>query len=330
MDAVADAANVPVRTRQSRLWISPGAANERASTTEPAIFLLAYPPFRTYQAYLNSIVRGASVVYSDAVFEDKPDGISSRLGIVDARVKFLWTLTMMGLLAFLLDPVFYAGLTVYLLAIIAVAGVGFRELGGELKAFSLLFVITFLLHVIFTPPDGTTMFEVFGKEVTEGGLYLGLLYSYRVLLFLLVMTVSARTTSSIEMADGILRLIKPLRRIGVPVADISMMIFVALRFIPLLGEEIRAIKMSQVSRGMSAGKGPIAKVKAAIPVIVPLMLGSLRRAESLALAIESRGYRRGALRTSMIEFKLGRPDGIFVSAGVIAVAASILLSELAS
>lgn len=268
------------------------------------------------------------MIYSNVVFEDRPDGDNGRLGIVDARVKFLWTLTMMGLLAFLLDPIVYAGLTVYLFAIIAAAGIGLRDLGGELKAFSLLFVITFLLHVIFTPPDGDTLFAVLGKKITEGGIYLGLLYSYRVLLFLMVMTVSARTTSSIDMADGILRIIKPLRKIGVPVADISMMIFVALRFIPLLGEEIRTIKMSQISRGMSTGRGPISRVKSVMPIIVPLMLGALRRAESLALAIESRGYRRGVLRTSLIEFKLGRPDGFFISAAVFAVAASILIAGL--
>jgi len=264
---------------------------------------------------------------SSVVFDDTNGNIESVIARIDSRVKFLWTVAVMGLLAFILDPVVYAGITLYLVILLAVARIRIREIARDLRAFLLLFLLTFILHILFTPSVGDVLFKVWRVEVTDEGIYRGALYSYRVLLFLLVMSVSARTTTSIEMADGIMRLIKPFRKIGVPVGDISMMIFVALRFIPLLREEAGMIRLAQISRGMTMGRGLFGRIRSSIPIIVPLMLGALRRAESLALAVESRGYRRGTIRTSMIEFKLGRSDFIFAISGICVIASCFVITE---
>jgi energy-coupling factor transport system permease protein len=91
------------------------------------------------------------------------------------------------------------------------------------------------------------------------------------------------------------------------------MIFVSLRFIPLIVDEASTIHMSLVSRGYVFGRGPIGKIRSMVPVVIPLMTNSIRRAESLALAIESRGYRRGARRTSLKEYELKGLDWTFMA-----------------
>ena len=122
---------------------------------------------------------------------------------------------------------------------------------------------------------------------------------------------------AIDMADGILKLIKPLRHLRIPVSEIATMLFVALRFVPVLTDEARTIRMSQIARGLKAGGGLIARIRAARMLVMPLMMGAIRRAYNLSLAIESRGYRTGVIRTSMREFALTWRDGAFVAATLI-------------
>jgi len=231
---------------------------------------------------------------------------------LDPRVKILWTVAMMALMAFTLDPVFYGALTVYLALLTLLARISPARLMTIIKTFLLLFGITFVLHILFSEPAGRIYVRIGGIAISSHGLQNGLLYSYRIFLFLLVASLVNLTTSPIDMTDGLLKLIRPLRKLYVPVGEIAMMIFVALRFVPILSEEVRTIRAAQLSRGLKPARGPIGRIRSTVPLILPLFAGAVRRADHLAIAIESRGYRRGEARTSFTEFRLQTADGIFV------------------
>ena len=247
---------------------------------------------------------------------------------LDPRVKLLWTFAVMALLAFTLDAVVYAGITLYLLILAIVARLPKENALPALKSFLILFAITFVLHVLFAPSGGEVFFEIAGVEVSSYGVQNGLLYSYRIFLFLLTAMLANLTTSPVHMTDGIMRLIGPLRFIRVPVSEISVMIFIALRFIPILSDEARMIRATQLSRGLKQGRGIIGRARSIVPLLLPLFLGAIRRADHLALAIESRGYRKGVMRTSLIDLRISRTDLLFAVSFVIITIGILLLSGM--
>ncbi len=231
---------------------------------------------------------------------------------IDPRVKLIWTLSMMALTAFVFSAYLYAGLTIYLFALFTISRLSWSRLLPACRIFLIMFAITFLLHTLFGTAGGTVYFHIAGIKITSGSIHDGLLYSYRIMLFLIIAAISDMSTSAIDMADGILKLIKPLRHLRIPVSEIATMLFVALRFVPVLTDEARIIRMSQMARGMKTGGGLIGKIRSARMLVMPLMMGAVRRADNLSLAIESRGYRVGIIRTSMREFVLTWRDEVFV------------------
>lgn len=129
-------------------------------------------------------------------------------------------------------------------------------------------------------------------------------------LILLITTVSACTSTS-EMVRGLEALLQPLARHRLPIQDLVLMIQVALRFLPLLAREAERIAKSQASRGAvwgTARGGPLRRARQALPILVPLFLVSLQRAENLAIAMDARGYRSFGERTSLVALRFARPD----------------------
>lgn len=249
---------------------------------------------------------------------------------LDPRVKLIWALVMMAILALTLDAVVYIGMTVYLIILIVVSRLPKESLLPAVKSFIMLFAITFLLHILFAPPGGRVYFTVLGVEVSSHGVSNGFFYSYRILLFLMTATLANLTTSPVSMTNGIIELIKPLRYLRVPVGEVSVMVFVALRFIPILSEEARMIRAAQISRGLEPGRGFVSRFRSIIPFVLPLFLGALRRSEHLALAIESRGYRKGVMRTSLTVLRTGRVDLIFGATSIACISLFMILSGMVS
>ena len=149
---------------------------------------------------------------------------------------------------------------------------------------------------------------------------------------LLVMTsvVLTYTTSPIELTDGIERLLSPLSVLHVPVHDFAMMMSIALRFIPTLIEETDKIMSAQKARGADFTSGGIVKrIKALLPVLIPLFISAFRRAEELATAMECRCYRGGKGRTRMKVLHLHLRDGMFMVMLIVLGAGVILLNRYA-
>ena len=163
--------------------------------------------------------------------------------------------------------------------------------------------------------------------LTLEGLIRAVLMVSRILMLITATFLLTYTTSPISLTDGLETLMNPLKLIRVPVHELSMMMCIALRFIPTLIEETDKIMSAQKARGADFENGKLMeRVKALIPILVPLFISAFRRADELATAMECRCYQGGDGRTKMKLLRYGRNDLIAYGIGVLLVAAVIALA----
>lgn len=187
----------------------------------------------------------------------------------------------------------------------------------NIRSFFWLFAFTFLIHLFFT--QGRILYRLpwIRWEITEPGLRLGAFYTLRIALLIILANLLTLTTSPMEFTDGIERLLNPLKRFRFPAHEIAMMISIALRFIPILMEEIDRIQKAQISRGARFDGHLIRRIRGIIPIVVPLFVSTFRRANDLALAMDARCYRGGDNRTVFQILKMGRMDWMVLAASAI-------------
>ena len=174
----------------------------------------------------------------------------------------------------------------------------------------LLFIIlfTFFIHLFMTR-GGEVLWQWKFLRIEEEGLNLGLFMALRLIFLVSYTSLLTLTTSPLQLTDGIERLLNPFKKIGVPAHELAMMMTIALRFIPTLLEEAKKIMKAQQARGADFQSGSlIKKAKSLIPLLVPLFVSAFRRADELALAMESRCYRGGENRTRMNVLTLAGRD----------------------
>ena len=186
--------------------------------------------------------------------------------------------------------------------------ISFFRLLRTLRPAAFFFALLFCLHLFFTEGRPVPPFPLGPVRVTYEGFRQGALLTGQFVLLVLAASLLGMTTSPADLAGGLEKLLSPLRRLGVPVHDLALMVSLALRFVPTLLEEAQKIKEAQLARGADWQTGGLArKTKAAAALALPLASGALRRAEELAAALEARGY-AGGPRTGLKELRLARPD----------------------
>jgi energy-coupling factor transport system permease protein len=180
-----------------------------------------------------------------------------------------------------------------------------------------------LLQVFFNPrPDeGARLFQIGNNVIAVSDLMTGLLLLLRFVALILGLTIASQSLSTSEITHGLESLLSPLKRIRFPVHDLVVIIQVSLRFIPLLAQVAERIAKAQASRGAAwqkGGGGLVGRVKLIIPLILPLFLTSLRRAENMALAMDARGYGTQLQRSSIVNYRFGWKDAVacLISAGL--------------
>ncbi|MDR2196678.1 MAG: energy-coupling factor transporter transmembrane protein EcfT [Coriobacteriales bacterium] len=222
---------------------------------------------------------------------------TSVLHRLDPRVKL--TLLIVWIASVFLADDFW-GLGLLLLGVLAFVGLSHVPLRTVLKAFaplSFLLIFPLLMNALFVP-DGTALVHAGPLLVTDEGLHRGLFMSVRLFLLFIAATLLTLTTSPIALTDAIASMLAPFERFGVPAFEISMMVNIALRFIPTLLEEFDRIRKAQIARGaVFDSGGPLRRLRAIVPVLVPLFAQSFYHAENLAVAMESRCYHGGGNRT---------------------------------
>jgi energy-coupling factor transport system permease protein len=187
-----------------------------------------------------------------------------------------------------------------------------------------LLAFTLLANALIWGP-GAALTRVGPVGVSAPGLARGLFFAARITLLVLGTSIVTLTTSPVALTDALSRLMRPLRFVGVPVDDAAMMFSIALRFIPTTAEEADKIVVAQTARGarFEVG-GPVQRARAWVPVLVPLFVNLFRRADDLAVAMESRCY-TGVGRTRLHESRMLATDWAILLAGVTAMAAAVIL-----
>ena len=191
-----------------------------------------------------------------------------------------------------------------------------------LKPMLFIIALTALLNVFYT--KGTPIVE--GWIITWEGLGRSAQMILRIVLLIAGTFLLTYTTSPIALTDGLEKLLNPLKKLKVPVHEMTLMMSMALRFIPTLIEETDKIMSAQKARGADFETGSLVqRAKALLPILVPLFVSAFRRADELAVAMESRCYHGGEGRTRMKQMKLQNIDYIAFTLGAFFLAAVIVL-----
>lgn len=191
-------------------------------------------------------------------------------------------------------------------------------------------VIIALIQMVFYNPSGEPPLWAWGPiAISAASIVSGLLLVVRFVALILAISLMSYTTSSTELIHGLQQILLPLTRLGLPTMDLVMVIQVALRFLPALARNAERIAKAQASRGADWGtgqRGLVSKVRQVVPLIIPLFTSSLKKAETLALAMESRAYGYKNARTSMNEYVFTWREAVFIASA--AVLATVILAMM--
>lgn len=218
---------------------------------------------------------------------------------LDPRVKLVSTIVYVISLFVAKGFPGYVVATVFLAMIIRLSKVPFRFMVKGLKAIVMILMITVVFNLFLL--DGDVVLWEFGfLRITDTGLRTAVFMAVRLIYLIIGSSVMTLTTTPNDLTDGMEKLLGPLKVLHFPVHEISMMMSIALRFIPILLEETDKIMKAQIARGADFESGNLLqKAKAMVPLLVPLFISAFRRANDLALAMEARCYRGGEGRTKM-------------------------------
>lgn len=224
--------------------------------------------------------------------------VDSVIHRLDPRTKLFGTL-MFIISLFLANNLWgYLLATVVLAAVIRMTRVPFSFMVKGLKAILFLLLISVSFNLFLTNGEVLVQFWIF--RITREGLRMAGFMAVRLVYLVLGSTIMTLTTTPNALTDGLEKSLGIFGKIGVPVHEISMMMSIALRFIPILVEETDKIMKAQMARGADFESGNlIQKAKAMVPLLVPLFISAFRRATDLAMAMEARCYRGGSGRTKM-------------------------------
>lgn len=222
---------------------------------------------------------------------------------LDARIKIIITAILIIAL-FTIDTFSGFGFfSLFILIIIFLSKISFSKVIKGLKPILFLIFLTLFIHIFLTK-GGEVLWSWRFISIESEGVYTGFFMVSRIFILILFTSLLTLTTSPLQLTDGIEYILTPLKRFGVPASELSMMMTIALRFIPTLLEEAEKIMKAQQARGADFESGNlIQRAKSLVPLLVPLFISAFRRADDLALAMESRCYRGGEGRTRLHELE---------------------------
>lgn len=224
--------------------------------------------------------------------------VDSVLHRMDPRTKLFGTLVFIISLFLANSILGYVAATVFLAGAVWLSKVPVKFIVRGLKAILFLLLISVSFNLFLTP--GTVLVQLGFLKITWEGLRMAGFMALRLIYLVLGSSIMTLTTTPNELTDGLEKSLGFLNKVGVPVHEVSMMMSIALRFIPILIEETDKIMKAQMARGADFETGNlIQKAKAMVPLLVPLFISAFRRATDLAMAMEARCYHGGEGRTKM-------------------------------
>ena len=210
--------------------------------------------------------------------------------------------------------------------VIAISKIPLKTVLKGLKPIILIVVITSVLQIAYND-GGIILIDVWKIKITSGGVLTAVFMALRISLLIVMSTMLTYTTSPTSLTNGLDRIFAPFKKIGLDFHTITMIMTIALRFIPTLIEEVDKIMSAQKSRGANFEQGSIIKrAKALIPLFIPLLFNSIRRAYELANAMTCRCYNGGQGKTTMNALKFSKRDYLGLLAVILVIISIILLN----
>jgi len=246
---------------------------------------------------------------------------------LDPRTKLIMLVVYIVALFMAKSWVTYALMFVFLVSVIKISTIPPKSIVRGMKPLVMILVFTGILNLFFTQ-EGRVLVDVWIITITTGGIARAAMMMARILMLITCTFLLTYTTSPIALTDGLESLMNPLKKIRVPVHELSMMMCIALRFIPTLIEETDKIMSAQKARGADFETGSLMdRARALIPILVPLFISAFRRADELATAMECRCYQGGEGRTKMKLLRYHRMDFNAFGIGALLVAAVTVLGR---
>ena len=232
----------------------------------------------------------------------------------DPRMKILMSIAYIVFVFFANSSAAYLFAIAFTVALIFISRIKFRVVLKGLKPLIFIMLFTAFFNIFWTKGQTEPLLDIGFVEIYREGLWFAAVMIIRVACILAGSSIILTyTTSPIALTDGLERLLAPLKKIKLPVHEFSMMMTIALRFIPTLIEETDKIMNAQKARGADFNSGGLIKrAKALLPVLIPLFASSFRRAGELATAMECRCYRGDKGRTRMNKLNFSRVDLVLV------------------
>ena len=226
---------------------------------------------------------------------------------LDPRVKLAGTVVFIISLFCITKIWGYFCAALFLFAVIRLSTVPFKYMVKGMRSILFLLLLTVIFNLFLTP--GEALITIWKLKITKEGIRIAVLMAVRLTMLIIGSSIMTLTTTPNNLTDGMEKAMSPLKLIRLPVHEIAMMMSIALRFIPILMEETDKIMKAQIARGADFESGNlIKKAKAMVPLLVPLFISAFRRANDLAMAMESRCYRGGEGRTKMKPLKYKKQD----------------------
>ena len=246
----------------------------------------------------------------------------------DPRLKLVLTIAYIVLLFAASNPLGLTLSILFLAVMYKVAKIPGKMILKSLKPILPIVIFTAVLNLFFVSGEGEPLVHIWFLTIYAEGVRYAVLMAVRVMALIAGTSLLTYTTSPIVLTDAIEQLLKPLGKLHFPVHELAMMMSIALRFIPTLIEETDKIMNAQKARGAQLDTGKMTdRVKALVPVLIPLFISAFRRADELAIAMECRCYRGGDGRTRLKVLRCEKQDYIDLAV-CIACFAVILASRL--
>lgn len=256
--------------------------------------------------------------------------VKSFIHSLDARIKILVTFLFMLSVFFIVSYTMFVFMYLAVTIIIAVSHVPYKIVLKSIKGILFLLIFTAIINIFFTSSGNVLVPIKLGKidmSITDQGINFAIKMALRFTLLVIGSSILTFTTTPTELTDALEYLLKPLSYIKIPVHDLAIIMSIALRFIPGLIEETDKIMMAQKARGADIDSSNFfKKIKAMLPVLIPLFVSAFRKADELADALDARCYNASSKRTKMKVFKVRKSD-IFAFFGVVAFVVIIFLDK---
>ena len=226
---------------------------------------------------------------------------------LDPRAKIISIFLLMFGFIWLANLPQFIFATILVFVVVGVSKIPLKTILKGLRPLVLILSFTFIYNLLFT--NGEVVWSWGIVEITVEGIENAFTFVCRIILLVLLASVLTFTTKPLTLLKGVESLLKPLGKLNIPTKKFSLMLIIAIRFIPTIQEELHRILLAQKARGFDIGQLPFVKrLFSYIPIVVPLLFTTIQRADQLSEAIDARGYGDGENRTSYIVLQFQKLD----------------------